>query len=225
MPRVAPEVRARREVERRTQILEAAARVFSRKGFAGATVREIAQEAGLAEGSIYNYFRSKEALLIHIPRQFVQPVLAPLAAAAPGPRSPAEAERQLLALAGAIVARMRAQAPFLKVFVSALPYLSPAARRQYLQLLPTYATEMLERFLRDGMRRGIFRRDLNPAVAARAFPGMLLIFVMMQEILLGRRLIPHGYEEIVPEAVRIFLHGATPRGARPRTTSHQGGRT
>ncbi|HEY65057.1 MAG TPA: TetR/AcrR family transcriptional regulator [Caldilineae bacterium] len=56
--------RARR-VERRTaQILDAAARVFARKGFHRATTREIAAEAGVSEGTLYNYFENKQALLI-----------------------------------------------------------------------------------------------------------------------------------------------------------------
>ena len=53
------ERRARRAKERRQGILEAAARVFARKGFEKATTREIAQEADVSEGTIYNYFASK----------------------------------------------------------------------------------------------------------------------------------------------------------------------
>ena len=48
--------------ERREQILDAALRVFSQKGFAGASVRDIAREAGITEGLIYHYFESKEQL-------------------------------------------------------------------------------------------------------------------------------------------------------------------
>ncbi len=54
-------VRARRE-----QIAEAATRVFAEKGFRRATVREVAREAGISEGTIYNYFENKDALLIGI---------------------------------------------------------------------------------------------------------------------------------------------------------------
>ena len=225
MPRVAAEVRAKREGARRTQILEAATHVFSRKGFDGATISEIARAARLSEGSIYNYFRSKEDLLINIPQHLVQSVLVPLAGDAPVPATPEEAERLLRLLAGAMVDRVRAHAPFLKVFLSTLPYLSPAARRAYMQLLPTYAAEVLERFLREGARRGVFRKDLNPVIAARALPGMLLMFLMTQEVLLGRQMIRYGYDEIVPEAVHIFLYGAAPREARARIRHPEGGRT
>ena len=54
-------VRARRE-----QIVEAATRVFAQKGFRRATTREVAREAGISEGTIYNYFEDKDALLMAI---------------------------------------------------------------------------------------------------------------------------------------------------------------
>jgi TetR/AcrR family transcriptional regulator, cholesterol catabolism regulator len=49
--------------ERREQILDAALRVFSEKGFAGASIRDIAREVGVTEGLLYHYFESKEQLL------------------------------------------------------------------------------------------------------------------------------------------------------------------
>jgi len=54
-------VRARRE-----QIVGAATRVFAEKGFSRATTREVAREAGVSEGTIYNYFEDKDALLLAI---------------------------------------------------------------------------------------------------------------------------------------------------------------
>jgi AcrR family transcriptional regulator len=54
-------VRARRE-----QIVEAATRVFAEKGFRRATTREVARAAGVSEGTIYNYFEDKDALLLAI---------------------------------------------------------------------------------------------------------------------------------------------------------------
>ena len=51
---------------RRTQILDAAAKVFADKGFHRATTKEIASAAGVSEGTIYNYFDSKDGLVIGI---------------------------------------------------------------------------------------------------------------------------------------------------------------
>ena len=49
---------------RRSQILAGAAQVFAQKGFHQATTREIAQAAGVSEGTIYNYFNNKRDLLL-----------------------------------------------------------------------------------------------------------------------------------------------------------------
>jgi AcrR family transcriptional regulator len=51
---------------RRTQILDAATRVFAEKGLHRATIKDVARAAGVADGTIYNYFANKDALLIGI---------------------------------------------------------------------------------------------------------------------------------------------------------------
>jgi len=51
---------------RRNQILEAAAKVFAEKGFHPTTIKDIARVAGIADGTIYNYFENKTALLLGI---------------------------------------------------------------------------------------------------------------------------------------------------------------
>lgn len=219
MPRVSAAAKARLEGNRRTQILAAAARVFARKGFDRATVTEIAQAAGLAEGSIYNYFRSKDELLMHIPRQLVLPEMTPLLEQTPAPATAEEMEALLLRVGTAAVERVRANTRFIKVFFSALPHLDPAVREMYAQLLPpVYAATALERLLREGIRRGYLRRDLNPVIASRALPGMMMFLLMLQEIILSRRVVPYGYDEVMSEAVRVFLYGAVPRprATRPR---------
>ena len=51
---------------RRNQILDAATKVFAEKGFHPTTIKDIAREAGIADGTIYNYFENKTALILGI---------------------------------------------------------------------------------------------------------------------------------------------------------------
>jgi TetR/AcrR family fatty acid metabolism transcriptional regulator len=51
---------------RRTQILDAATRVFAEKGFHHATIKDIARVAGIADGTIYTYFSSKTDVMLGI---------------------------------------------------------------------------------------------------------------------------------------------------------------
>ncbi len=216
MPRIRPDAKVRLESTRRSQILAAAAVIFARKGFDRATIADIAKAAGLAEGSIYNYFRSKDELLAQIPRQLAQPVFPQLLDRLPSPASAEEMEAFLLQLGTASVERVRTHARLFKVFFSALPHLSPSGRATYLQLVQINAVSRLERMLRDGVRAGYLRKDLNPGIVALAFPGMLFIFLMIQEVLVGRRVVPYDYDVIVSEVVRLFLYGSAsrPRAAR-----------
>ena len=54
---------------RKEQILEAAGKIFAKKGFHEATISEIARKAGLSDATIYEYFSTKEELLFSIPRE------------------------------------------------------------------------------------------------------------------------------------------------------------
>ncbi len=67
------QVRQKLVEARRSQILEAAGRVFAEKGYHRATTKEIADAAGISEGTIYNYFSSKEDLLINMLNSFTDP--------------------------------------------------------------------------------------------------------------------------------------------------------
>src|ERR1041385_5603023 len=59
-------LRERLVAVRRDHILDAATQVFAAKGFEAATIREIARLAGVADGTIYTYFKNKAALLLGI---------------------------------------------------------------------------------------------------------------------------------------------------------------
>jgi AcrR family transcriptional regulator len=56
--------RSERRARTRAQLLSAAARVYARRGFAGATLDEVAEEAGYTKGAVYDHFGSKDKLLL-----------------------------------------------------------------------------------------------------------------------------------------------------------------
>jgi|SRR5215469_6816975 len=69
-------LRARQKQERERRILKAAEQLFARKGFAGVAMEDVAARAGLAVGTLYNYFPSKLALLLAILRRETESLLA-----------------------------------------------------------------------------------------------------------------------------------------------------
>lgn len=66
------ERRQKEKERRRQQILVAAKRIFSEKGYNRATVEDIAQEAELSSGTIYLYFRNKEELYVSLSLRVLQ---------------------------------------------------------------------------------------------------------------------------------------------------------
>ena len=62
--------------EKRVRILDAALKVFATRGFYNAKVSEVAREAGVADGTIYLYFESKDALLIALFEDRMQRIIA-----------------------------------------------------------------------------------------------------------------------------------------------------
>ncbi|MFQ6014889.1 MAG: TetR/AcrR family transcriptional regulator [Anaerolineae bacterium] len=198
--------------ERSVQILEAAATVFARKGYQRATMKEIADEAGVAPGTIYLYFKNKEDLLINIPRQIGEPLFSALSAVISegGPQEMPDDEALLTHFVATGMRQVVQNIDIFKVLLSSIPTLDEAAMEAYLRRTPLYFAGVLEQFFRLRIEEGTFR-DINTAIAARAFLGTMMVFLISQEILPGRRITPFDYDEVAREIVRLFLYGAVVR--------------
>lgn len=222
MPKRSPAARRALVEERKAQILAAATKVFARKGFERATIAEIAREAGVAEGSIYNYFKNKGDLLISIPRQIVGPRIQGLFPGGEVPLDGAVAPEVLLTRAAENVIGLATEnTEAIRVILSALPTLSPALRQKYVQDVVLLALRALEGYIQAQVRAGVFRRDLNPAIAARAFPGMLFLTLLLQEMMQPEVAERIEYPEFIANIVQLYLYGVT---ARPCPESAPGGK-
>jgi TetR/AcrR family fatty acid metabolism transcriptional regulator len=219
MPHLSPAARSALTEERRRQILTAAVQVFARKGYATATIRDVARAARVAEGTIYNYFRNKEDLLIHLPRHIAGPAFERLVLQLPEIRTLEDAERELVGLGNEMVRRVSANIRFVKVFLSAIPYLSPRARDEYLRILPLAIADVVEVHLRRGMAAGLYRSDLEPAMISRTLSLMMFMPVILQKVLSGRRVWRQGYDAIIRENVGLFLNGIRSPSSAARPAS------
>jgi TetR/AcrR family fatty acid metabolism transcriptional regulator len=210
MPKISPSARRALTEQRKAQILTAAAKVFAAKGFDRATIADIAREAGIAEGSIYNYFRNKSDLLISIPRQVirlpVESVLGQMHAAGAAPIPP---EQMLPIIAKNMTAVFRQNGYIFRILISALPTMSQSVREQYVNRVIFYIWDLLEAYFRELMEKGILRRDLNPAILTRAFVGMLLPFLLLNQIFALKNPIEFDQDQVITEVITVFLHGAS----------------
>lgn len=209
MPKISARARLTLTAERRKQILAAAAKVFAAKGFERATIAEIAKAAGVAEGSIYNYFKNKGDLLVSIPRQIIESPIAAvsermsLLATAPLPP-----EQMLTLIARNLVNTVRQNAQVFRILISALPTMNKATREKYMTQVVTYAADTLEAYFNAQIEQGVFRRDAPAQVLTRAFIGMLFPFVMLREVLQVESETEWDYDQVIAAVVPLFLRGA-----------------
>jgi AcrR family transcriptional regulator len=189
--------------ERRRQIIEAAATLFSRKGFRGTTTREIAGAVGVSEAMLFKHFATKEELYAAIieTRSHGRRVLDAAVAAAER-----EDDAEVLrTLAREMIERTRTDATLMRLtFFSALEghALSDMMFRSRVQQLD----EFLSRYFEKRIAAGAFR-SLDALQAAWNFLGMVAYHVQRQE-LFGQKPPRHlTTERAVEEMVALFLHG------------------
>ncbi len=160
---------------RKQQILAAALAVFSKKGFAAATTVEIAQAAGIAEGTIYNYFKSKRELFIAAIREFI--ITTPLLNLIEKiPKADIDITfRQILQNRFKLIESAPISGiPSLVGEIIRDPELKALWAEQFLQ--PFFA--QVEEILRAMMASGKFR-PLDPAIATRIICSLILGFLML----------------------------------------------
>lgn len=92
-----PKISEARRSARRDEVLDAAQRVFARRGYGNASMSEIMTESGLSAGAIYGYVEGKQDLFRQVAERIMQVRITELAGSRPPePRSPGQVMRDLL---------------------------------------------------------------------------------------------------------------------------------
>src|SRR6267143_1406876 len=155
--------------DKRSAILRAAIRVFANNGYFNSKVADIARAAGVADGTVYLYFKSKEEILHSIFDRSMEEAIADGRKRLAGVSDPREKLRRIAQLhlerleadrdlAVVFQVELRGSTKFMEEF-------SAAGFAEYLGLIR--AT------IEEGQREGIFRPELNAKVAAKILFGAL----------------------------------------------------
>ena len=172
--------------EKRRLLLDAAVRVFARKGYHTCRVGDIAEEAGVAHGLLYHYFSSKEEVLETIFRETWGDLLARVgeveAAGAP-------ADEQLRQVAALLLRSWRRDPDLVRVLVREVTR-SAQLQRQVAEIGEAFAA--LERIIRRGQEEGSFRKEVDARLAS------WIVYGALEEILTGWVLgsLPDGDEGV-----------------------------
>lgn len=189
--------------DKREAILRAAITVFAHNGYFNSKVADIAREAGVADGTVYLYFKSKEDILHSIFHRSVDNAIAEARTQLASLSDPREKLRQIALLhlerlgadrdlAVVFQVELRGSTKFMEEF-------SAAGFAEYLQLIRTTFEE--------GQQAGVFRTDLNAKVVAKIFFGAL--DEMATNWILSKR--RYRLAPMADQVLDIFLNGVSCR--------------
>ena len=153
--------------DKRRVILDAAVKVFAREGFYGCRVADIADEAGVAYGLVYHYFRSKDEILDTL---FLERWDLMLEEIARVDAEPAPAREKLAAIAGFIVDSYRYDPDLMKVIIVDVTRAANSFGRSHLEKIRE-AYGLIGGIVESAQQRGELRSDITPTFAAMAFYG------------------------------------------------------
>ena len=190
--------------ERLGEVLDAAMHVFARAGFHQARMEDVAQEAGLAKGTLYLYFKNKDDLIAAILRRLFSGEMRALeeleAADAP-------ARERLLMLTRRLAGELKRLSLLLPIWFEfyALAARQKGVRRFFKDYFAAYRAP-LAALIRQGIARGEFR-EVDPDTAALTFialyEGLTLLWAIDPQSMAV---------ETTPEAaVRLLLDGLSAR--------------
>jgi len=155
--------------DKRTAILDAATAVFAERGFFAAQVADIARGAGIAAGTVYLYFRSKDEILTSIFDRTMKEAIAEGRAAVAGVKDPVERLRRIARLHLTRMGRDRSLAIVFQVEL-----------RQTTKFMERFSTTglgdylaLIQQTIEDGQARGAFRRTISARTGAKVFFGAL----------------------------------------------------
>jgi TetR/AcrR family fatty acid metabolism transcriptional regulator len=158
---------------KRRLILDAATRVFARKGYHATRVGDIAAEAGVAYGLLYHYFGSKEDVLRTIFRETWGEMLAAIRGIEVAEASPRDRVRKVAAV---VLGSWKRNPDLIRLLVREVAR-SPHLQEEIEDI--RHAMDALERIVRAGQNTGDFRASLEPRLAAWVLYGAL------EEVLTG----------------------------------------
>lgn len=188
---------------KREKILDAALSAFTRRGYGDTTMPNIAAEAGVAVGTIYNYFPGKQELLVAlmIDRFLTEPFVQILES-----MNFSDTEGFLSAF---LENRIRFGRENVDSFVFLLSEVqrNSEVREQWVEKIVQPVLKRIQTFLDSGIEDGSFKA-MNPEVVSRAIAGMGIGFMLMYSIEKEKSAISQSDPgEMAREMARIVMDG------------------
>lgn len=189
------------EADTQERILKAAQKLFARKGYGGTTTKDLAQAAGVAEGTLFRHFENKKAILVEVATRGWMEILTDLLT---------ELSEMASYKAVAQVMRKRmlslnANTDMLRVCFMEAQF-HPELRDRIQADVIDKMTDVAEAFFQTAMDRGVYRK-MNPKIVARIFLGMFTVSGFSQTTMSADGGSPQDMKEMAETLADIFLNG------------------
>ena len=163
-----PDLQTKAE-DKHKRILDAAIKVFARNGFYSSKVSEIAREAGVADGTIYLYFKNKDDILISLFEEEMEKIIQNMKQEIDREEDPLEKLKRFAVvqlnskkenpdLAAIMEVELRQSSKFMKEYVN----------RKFIEYL-----KIVGSIIKEGQAKGIIKKEIDPIIVSRAFWGAL----------------------------------------------------
>jgi len=184
------------------KILNTALKLFSQKGYLGATTKEIAKSAGIAEVTLFRYFPSKSALFEEVINtySFLPTLKETLEKVKKEP-----CERALKIIAKEFIKVLENKKDLIKIMHSEMHRYPEEIKKIHENIIEKTITVLSEYF--KNLQEGKILREINTVFAARAFLGMFFSYFYGKEIRECLNLKKENPEEVINTYIDLFLKG------------------
>ena len=160
-----------KEVNRRSEILHEAAKIIASKGYASATVRDIADASGILSGSLYHHFDSKDQMLVEILQSMLSEITESYRRVADENRNSKDAVEELMVTGFLALDRWQVE---IRILQNDFPYLSKMGKFDFIGVAHSEIESIWTSILRRGVSDGTFQSTMNVGLAYRIMMGSIL---------------------------------------------------
>ena len=189
------------EMQTRTRILQAAQRLFAAKGFEGTTTRDLAQTAGVAEGTLFRHFANKKAILVEVATSGWVDLLTDLL-------TELSEMGSYKAIAQVMRRRMwnlQKNADTMRVCFMEVQF-HPDLRDRIQTEVIDKMTSVAEAFFQTAIDKGIYRQ-MDAKLGAKVFLGLFAIAGFSDNTLIEPNASPQEMQKMAEGLADIFLNG------------------
>ena len=171
-------------MSREQDILDAAIKVFAQKGFSAATTSEIAKQAGVAEGTIFRYFKTKKDILNHVMIQLIEVMSDELVTKQVGKLINENKDKDPSCLLKLLfkdrIEVISKHIDLIKIVLTEMQY-HPDLKNAFFMNFAVKGKDLMGQFFNENIENGVFK-NIDPLILTRSFVGMVAMFIIQKQM-------------------------------------------